>query len=180
MPIRVGGGPVPVLLDELARRGIELRAAGDRLRFRPRSAMTPDLAERFAAHKVELLASLSAADTSVDPTVPVARFTRQERQLLAGCPPRVLALVGAAKGAFARVGGLTVEAVRPHEGEIRRIASEDPGPSRRASEAANEATVHPTGSMAGESRSPPHIGRHAKDRTVRKDPQTFFHFEEST
>ena len=33
---------VDALLIELTRRGIELLAHGDRLRFRPRSAMTPD------------------------------------------------------------------------------------------------------------------------------------------
>lgn len=41
-----------VLLIELARRGIELRAVGG-LRFRPRSAMTRDLADRLAACKAE-------------------------------------------------------------------------------------------------------------------------------
>ena len=44
--------PVSLLLVELARRGIELRADGDRLRYRPRSAMTPDLAEGLTATRV--------------------------------------------------------------------------------------------------------------------------------
>jgi len=35
------------LLTDLAKRGIELVARGDRLRYRPRSALTPDLAERL-------------------------------------------------------------------------------------------------------------------------------------
>ncbi len=56
--------PVSLLLVELARRGIELRAAGDRLRYRPRAAMTPDLADRLAAHRGDLLAILAAADAA--------------------------------------------------------------------------------------------------------------------
>ena len=51
--------PVAALLAEVEARGIELQAHGERLRFRPRSAVTPDLAERLQAHKDELLASLS-------------------------------------------------------------------------------------------------------------------------
>ena len=43
------------LLVDLIGRGIELRAEGGRLRFRPVAAMTPELAERVKAHKGELL-----------------------------------------------------------------------------------------------------------------------------
>ena len=57
----VAPAPVAVLLVELARRGIELRAAGDRLRYHPRSAMTSDLADRLTAHRGDLLAILAAA-----------------------------------------------------------------------------------------------------------------------
>ena len=46
------------LLADVARRGIKLEPHGDRLRYCPRSAVTPDLAERLAAHKAELLAML--------------------------------------------------------------------------------------------------------------------------
>ena len=49
------------LLIDLTRRGIELVPCGDWLRYRPRSAMTPDLAERLRAHKAELLAILGHA-----------------------------------------------------------------------------------------------------------------------
>ncbi len=52
------GDPVAALLTDLARHGIELQAHGDRLRFWPRSAMTPGLAQRVKAHKPELLALL--------------------------------------------------------------------------------------------------------------------------
>ncbi len=39
--------PVALLLAELIRRGIVVVAVGDKLRYRPRSAMTPDLADRL-------------------------------------------------------------------------------------------------------------------------------------
>ena len=49
------------LLVDLIGRGIELRAEGERLRFRPVTAMTPELAERVKAHKAELLDLLNPA-----------------------------------------------------------------------------------------------------------------------
>ena len=49
------------LLVELARLGIEVVAHKDRLRYRPRSAVTPHLAERLSTHEVELLAILRPA-----------------------------------------------------------------------------------------------------------------------
>ncbi len=104
--------PVSLLLVELARRGIELRAAGDRLRYRPRSAMTPGLAERLAAHRGDLLAILTAADLAAgDTAAPVPTYTPQERRLLDGCPAAALAAVNAAKRTFAPLGGVTVQAV---------------------------------------------------------------------
>ena len=42
----------------LARLGIRIEAHGDRLRYSPRSAVTPELADRMKAHKGELLAIL--------------------------------------------------------------------------------------------------------------------------
>jgi hypothetical protein len=52
-----------VLLAELAARGIELRAEGEQLQFRPVAAMTPELAERVRQHKSEVLALLHEAPT---------------------------------------------------------------------------------------------------------------------
>ena len=46
------------LLTDLAASGILIEARGDRLRYRPRSAMTPNLAERVRTHKPVLLAIL--------------------------------------------------------------------------------------------------------------------------
>jgi hypothetical protein len=47
------------LLSDVARLGIHLEARGDVLRCHPRSAVTPELAERLKAAKAELLAWLS-------------------------------------------------------------------------------------------------------------------------
>ncbi len=51
--------PATKLLLELTSRGIELQAHGHRLRYRPRSALTPDLADRIKAHRSALLAILA-------------------------------------------------------------------------------------------------------------------------
>jgi hypothetical protein len=58
------------LLSDLIRLGIRIEAHGDRLRYSPRSAVTPDLADRMKAHKGELLAILRRdPDTpAIDPT----------------------------------------------------------------------------------------------------------------
>lgn len=112
--------PVSLLLVELARRGIELRAAGDRLRYRPRSAMTPDLADRLTAHRGDLLAILAAADLAVsDTAAPAPTYTPQERRLLADCPAAALAAVNAAKRTFAPLGRVTVQAVVPFKSAAR-------------------------------------------------------------
>ncbi len=56
------------LLNELSRRGIELRTEGDQLRYRaPKGALTSDLRSRIDAHRSELLAALR---TSREPAVP--------------------------------------------------------------------------------------------------------------
>jgi hypothetical protein len=49
------------LLVDLARRGIRLEARGDRLRYHPQSAVTPDLLELLKADKAALLALLRPA-----------------------------------------------------------------------------------------------------------------------
>lgn len=48
------------LLDRLRARGVELVAAGDRLRFRPADALTADELEALRRHKAEVLALLTA------------------------------------------------------------------------------------------------------------------------
>lgn len=50
---------VYALLNELNQRGIELRADGDRLQYRPRAALTPDLILRVKEQKPALLSLLT-------------------------------------------------------------------------------------------------------------------------
>ena len=73
---------VEAVLIEIARRGVQLRGDGGRLGYRPRSALTPDLAEQLKAHKAELLALLRAADGVVinEHRVAVATLIRQARR----------------------------------------------------------------------------------------------------
>ncbi|HEV8058681.1 MAG TPA: hypothetical protein VGP68_02345 [Gemmataceae bacterium] len=47
--------PLEELLVDLGKKGIKLRADGERLRFRPMTAVTPNLAEQLKANKAELL-----------------------------------------------------------------------------------------------------------------------------
>lgn len=68
------------LLADVARLGIKLEAHGDRLRYCPRSAVTPELIEHLTAHKAELLAMLPTPRMAPDslpkpeaPAVPVCR-----------------------------------------------------------------------------------------------------------
>jgi len=134
------------ILADVARRGITLQAApgseAGKIRFRPRSAMTPDLAQRIKAHRPALLALLSnpGADTTppaaapvgpderesgVSSVVSVSERTRAGRGLWsedelamlarAGTTPADLPLVSAVKDAFADFGA-TVVSVEPAHG----------------------------------------------------------------
>ncbi len=58
------------LMTDLARLGIRIEAHGDRLRYSPRSAVTPNLTNRMKAHKGELLAILRR-----DPEAPAIDLT---------------------------------------------------------------------------------------------------------
>jgi hypothetical protein len=73
--------PAAALLTELTRHGIELQARGDRLRYRPQSAMTPELAERVRTHKADLLTLLQGDQA------PEAPQSRQKRPTVAPMPP---------------------------------------------------------------------------------------------
>ena len=52
------------LLGELRDRGIELRAVGDRLRYKPVESVDAELLERLRAHKPELLRILEPGHTA--------------------------------------------------------------------------------------------------------------------
>lgn len=87
------------LLAELTARGIALQARGDRLRFRPWKAMTPELVARVAAHKPELLALLAVTKTPAGGSASVGfgggdagdvlaatSYTADETRMLADAP----------------------------------------------------------------------------------------------
>src|SRR5262245_57728163 len=50
-----------LLVETLRSRGIQLRVVGDRLRYRPASALTTDDLEALRQHKAEVLVLLSAS-----------------------------------------------------------------------------------------------------------------------
>ena len=47
------------IIRDLQSRGVELRAEGDRLRFRPKEAVTPDLIKILKQHKAEIIAAVA-------------------------------------------------------------------------------------------------------------------------
>lgn len=51
--------PLTTLLADLVIRGISLEVVGDRLRYRPRNRVTPDLINRVTLHKNDLLVLLA-------------------------------------------------------------------------------------------------------------------------
>ena len=138
------------ILTDVARRGITLQAhvdsGGGKLRFRPRSAMTSDLAERIKAHRLALVALLTdttpagvtatgprEAESGVSSVVSVSEpperpklgrglWSEDELSMLAraapGLTPADLPLVSAVKDAFADVsgGGATVVSVESAHG----------------------------------------------------------------
>ena len=67
-----------VLIANLQRRGVELAAEGDRLRYRaPRGALSPELLADLRSHKTEILAELiqdgnSASSAALESGVPAA------------------------------------------------------------------------------------------------------------
>ena len=50
------------LLTELERRGVQLAVDGDRLRFRPQGAVTPDLRAALIEHKADVIRLLGPHD----------------------------------------------------------------------------------------------------------------------
>ena len=55
------------LLEELRGRDVELMTDGDRLRYRPKSAVTPDLLDRLRRHKPSLLRLLEREKCKAGP-----------------------------------------------------------------------------------------------------------------
>jgi hypothetical protein len=102
--------PVALLLAELKCHGIVITAHGEKLRYRPRDRLTPELASRLKALKSDLLPLLGAADGQVD-RVPASEavpdraiYTPRECGVLAaaGVRPGDLRLVDQVKLTFPR------------------------------------------------------------------------------
>lgn len=97
------------LLAELTALGIELQAHGDRLRFRPQSAMTAELVARARVHKPVLLALLANTKTpagdatargfgsGVGDVLTATSYTDDETRMLADAPADVRAAVDSIK-----------------------------------------------------------------------------------
>ncbi len=164
-------GGVAGILADVARRGITLQAEAGKIRFRPRSAMTPDLAERIKAHRSALLALLSnpgpdttppdvtaiaprEAESKVSSVVSVSERVRAGRGLWsedelamlarAGTTPADLPLVSAVKDAFAEEpgGGATVVSIESAHGRGGWTRREIRG---RAAELIRDAQRHSDG-----------------------------------
>jgi hypothetical protein len=58
------------LMADLARLGIRLEAAGDRLRYSPREGLAPELLADLRKHKAELLAMLAGEHPEAEPPAP--------------------------------------------------------------------------------------------------------------
>lgn len=134
-------GAVAIILADAARHGITLQAYAGKVRFRPRSAMTPDLAERIKTHRPALLALLSGPEIPETDTTPPADDTsgpddaasgvssvvsvsdrdkalwsEDELAMLAraGSTPADLPLVPAVKDSFAEFGATVVSIESAH------------------------------------------------------------------
>jgi len=62
--------PAGELLVELFRRGVTVKADGDKLRFFPRSKLTPELVEQLRQHKGAILKTLSRVLVPARPAKP--------------------------------------------------------------------------------------------------------------
>lgn len=142
---------VQAILIDTARRGLVLQAtAGNTLRFRPRSAMTPELANRIQVNKPALLLRLrgnNTSDTTTAPDTPthpgcsesgvlsVVSVSEQKQSphglwseeelalfAIAGTTPANMPLVEAVKDVLADLpgGGATVVSVQP----VKRFRSQ--------------------------------------------------------
>ncbi len=74
-------GPAQILT-ELERRGVELALDGNRLRFRPREAVTPDLRAAMAEHKDDLVRLVAAEDHEINWRVDAMRQQATPRGLI--------------------------------------------------------------------------------------------------
>ena len=66
------------ILSEVHRRGIELQAAGDKLRLRPSRDVPPDLLSAIRIHRAELLELLGLPEDIDPPGVAVDKLEKAE------------------------------------------------------------------------------------------------------
>jgi len=81
------------LLSELSDRGVRVERVADRLRLSPRSAVTPEIAERVRRHKPELLDVLADSTSRETPPPSSETPTASARNQQAGRPIRGIELV---------------------------------------------------------------------------------------
>lgn len=113
------------LLAELTALGIELQAHADRLRFRPRSAMTAELVARVKVHKPGLLALLADTETPADgaatpgfgsgvgDVLTATSYTADETRMLADAPADMRAAVETIKRMFPGAELVSVQRTAP-------------------------------------------------------------------
>lgn len=142
-------GTPAALLAELTALGVELQAHGDRLRFRPRSAMTAELVARVKVHKPGLLVLLADTTTKtpaggaatpgfgsgVGDVLTATSYTADEARMLADAPADIRAALESIKRVFPGA-----ELVHVH-----RTAPEPPPVGAAAWPTANDAGTLPAG-----------------------------------
>ena len=84
----------PDLLSELRRRGVTVEARGNQLRFRPATAVPPELLKELRVHKAKLLEELRS-DSQPSPELDLGNLPAAEiRKARAKLRPKLIRLTG--------------------------------------------------------------------------------------
>lgn len=108
--------PADTLITELVRRGVRVRAENGLLRYRPASAVPPELVKLIKAHKPELLAVLHAAQGDGP------AWSAAERRLMQGASAELWGAVNRVKAGLGGAEVVRVESPRQHLAELIRDA----------------------------------------------------------
>ncbi len=92
---------LPELLREIENRGVTLEPAGDRLRFRPKRNLTPELVEGLREHKADILEALEGREKPGQNADPVSEEPAQNFDPVIESAGEVLALARAHFGEIA-------------------------------------------------------------------------------
>ena len=123
------------LITDLDRLGIRIEAHGDRLRYSPRSAVTPDLTRRMKAHKGELLAILrgDTPDASADDLLDdlarrgcLLRLDDAGRLVMDGIPPDLADAVARCEGELTRILSHEAALIAEAKPELQAALADDP------------------------------------------------------